>query len=222
MSDLGFTKASFDFLADLSDNNNKAWFDENKPVFETYLKAPFVTLLAVLSARLSDADIPMQGSKKTLFRMHRDIRFSKDKRPYKTNTGALMTPDGRKNEKAPILYLHMDATGGFAAAGFYKFKASDLEPIRQRMLDKADEFDAVLSDLEKAGLTLMRPDPLKSMPRGFKGAEDHRHADKLQLKSLIVEVDLPKVAWTSGDVVNQVETFARAAMPLLRFGQAAL
>lgn len=222
MSDLGFTKASFDFLADLSDNNNKAWFDENKPIFETRLKAPFEALLEALSARLSDADTPMRGSKKTLFRMHRDIRFSKDKRPYKTNTGALMTPDGRKNEKAPILYLHMDATGGFAAAGFYKFKASDLEPIRQRMLDKTDEFDAVLSDLDKAGLSLTRSDPLKSMPRGFKGAEDHRHADKLQLKSLIVEIDLPKAIWTSDDVVDRVETFARAAMPLLRFGKAAL
>lgn len=222
MSDFGFTKTSFDFLADLSDNNNKAWFDENKPVFETRLKAPFEALLEALSARLSDADIPMQGSKKTVFRMHRDIRFSNDKRPYKTNTGALMTPDGRKNEKAPILYLHMDATGGFAAAGFYKFRASDLEPIRQRMLDKADEFDAVLSDLDKAGLSLTRTDPLKGMPRGFKGAEDHRHADKLQLKSLIVEIDLPKAVWTSGDVVDRVETFARAAMPLLQFGRAVL
>lgn len=222
MSDLGFTKASFDFLADLSDNNEKVWFDENKSTYETSLKAPFERLLENLSDRLSDADVPMQGSKKTMFRMHRDIRFSKDKRPYKTNTGALMTPDGRKNAKAPILYLHMDAGGGFAAAGFYKFKASDLEPIRQRMLDKANEFDAVLSGLEKAGLSLTRTDPLKGMPRGFKDAETHRHADKLQLKSLIVELDLPKSVWTSGDVTDQVETFARNAMPLLRFGQAAL
>lgn len=222
MSDIGFTKASFDFLADLSDNNNKAWFDENKPVFETYLKAPFETLLEVLSARLSDADTPMQGSKKTLFRMHRDIRFSKDKRPYKTNTGALMTPSGRKNEKAPILYLHMDATGGFAAAGFYKFKASDLEPIRRRMIDKVDEFDAVLSGLDAAGLQLLCTDPLKGMPRGFKDAEDHHHADSLRLKSLIVELNLSKSNWISGDVVDQVEQFTRAAMPLLRFGQAAL
>ncbi|GLQ24132.1 TIGR02453 family protein [Algimonas ampicilliniresistens] len=222
MSDLGFTKESFDFLAGLSDNNNKAWFDENKPSFETRLKAPFERLLEALSERLSDADIPMQGSKKTMFRMHRDIRFSKDKRPYKTNTGALMTPDGRKNEKAPILYLHMDAGGGFAAAGFYKFKASDLEPIRHRMLDKADEFDAVLSSLDKAGLSLTRSDPLKSMPRGFKDADGHRHADKLQLKSLIVEQDLPKSVWISDDVTDQVEAFARSAMPLLQFGQRAL
>lgn len=222
MSDLTFSRATFDWLEGLSDNNEKSWFDENREIYENKVRDPFADVLERLSVRFQDADLPLQGSSKTMFRITRDLRFTKDKRPYSEHVSGLMTLSGAKSEAGPILYLHLGKDGGFAAAGFHQLKATRLKPIRERMIEKADIFDGVIAALDKAGLDWTMEDRVKTMPRGFGEYEDHRHADYIRMKSLIVRIDLPKVAWTSGDVLDRVERFGKAATPLLTFGKAAL
>ena len=87
--DHAFDIQSFDFLQDLSANNDRDWFHAHKTVFATRLERPFIHLLEALSNRLQDAPRPMSGGKATVFRMNRDVRFSEDKRPYKTNLSGL-------------------------------------------------------------------------------------------------------------------------------------
>jgi uncharacterized protein (TIGR02453 family) len=214
---IGFSPAGFAFLDDLSRNNNRDWFASNKAVFERCLETPFVRLLEALSNRLSDMDRPLSGGAATVFRMNRDIRFSADKRPYKTNLSGILTPSGTKREAGGLVYLHLDSSGGFAAAGFYNLSPAELGPIRDAMVETPEGFDLVKESLAKAGRDLDRTDSLTSMPKGFSQHSEHRHAAEIRLKSLMVRQPLPKESWLAGDVADHVEKLARDAAALLAF-----
>lgn len=215
----GFSTASFAFLDDLTSNNNRDWFVSNKGVFERTLETPFVDLLEALSNRLSDMDRPLSGGAATVFRMNRDTRFSADKRPYKTNLSGLLTPSGMKKEAGGLVYIHLDNSGGFAAAGFYSLSPAELGPIRDAMIEQAEEFDLVKAALSKAGRDLDRADSLKAMPKGFSEHSEHRHSAEIRLKSLMVREPLTRESWLSGDVADHVEKLAREAAPLLAFAE---
>ncbi|MEO0894360.1 MAG: DUF2461 domain-containing protein [Pseudomonadota bacterium] len=217
----GFSEASFGFLSELQQNNNRDWFNAHKKRFKSDVEAPFIDLLAALSNRLADAKRPLQGGKSTMFRMNRDVRFSEDKSPYKTNVAGLLSPSGTKSELSGILYVHLDATGGFAVAGFYNLSPKQLGPMRDAMLERADMFDKVLSSLHATGRELDRSMSLSSMPKGFTDHAEHRHADAIKLKSLMVRQDIPKDDWLSGDVIDHIDALARDCMPLLTFAEPA-
>ena len=216
-----FTSKSFDLLEGLEENNEKEWYSEHKEDFEAYLRAPFSEVLEHASGRLADKDIPLVGSAKTMFRQNRDVRFSKDKSPYKTQISGLMTPSGTKSEKSGLIYLQLDSDGGMLACGFYQFKASELAPIRDRMIEKPKEFSKVLKDLDKAGLSLSNEDKLKTMPRGYDEYSDHEYADYIKLKSLIAQTTLPKSAWLKGDILDRLVEYAIGCGSLLTFCNAA-
>jgi len=216
-SKFGFTAKSFEFLEGLSANNEREWFNANKATFKGKLEAPFLELLETLSERLSDALYPLSGGKATMFRMNRDVRFSDDKRPYKTSVSGLLTPSGTKNETGGLVYIELNPSGGLAAAGYYKLSPKELSPIRTAMIKRADEFDGVLADLKAAGRSLDFEDQLSAMPKGFTDHSEHRHAGFVRLKSLIIRQDLPKTAWLSDDGAHRIEAFARDAMPLFAF-----
>jgi uncharacterized protein (TIGR02453 family) len=215
--DHAFDVGSFAFLEDLAANNDRDWFTANKGVFATRLERPFIHLLETLSHRLQDAPRPITGGKATLFRMNRDVRFSEDKRPYKTNLSGLLTPSGSKKEAGGIVYVHIDATGGFAAAGYYGLSPAELGPIRDAMIARAGEFARIKADLAKAGRDFDRSDSLTGMPKGFADQADHPHAAEIRLKSLILREDMGRDVWLSGEVIDRIEALARDAMPLLAF-----
>jgi uncharacterized protein (TIGR02453 family) len=219
MAGHGFTDKSFEFLDGLAENNDKDWFHAHKSEFETYVEGPFLDLLEDLTGRLSDAEVPLRGNPKTMFRMNRDVRFSEDKSPYKTAISAVLTPSGTKQEAGGLLYVHMDRTGGFAGTGWHKLAPKALKPFRQAMIEDAEGFDAVHGALSKAGRTLRDEDSLTAMPRGFEDHAEHRHADAIRLKSLLIAEDLPKVAFTSGDVADRVVALTRDAMSFLAWGR---
>ncbi|MEM1377828.1 MAG: DUF2461 domain-containing protein [Pseudomonadota bacterium] len=217
----GFSEASLGFLSELQQNNNRDWFNANKKRFKSDLEAPFIDLLEALSNRLTDAKRPLMGGKSTMFRMNRDVRFSEDKSPYKTNVAGLLSPTGTKSELSGIVYVHMDATGGFAVAGFYNLSPKQLGPMRDAMVERADAFDEVLSSLRSTGRELDRSMSLSSMPKGFTENAEHRHAEVIKLKSLMVRQEIPKKDWLSGDVIDHIEALARDCMPLLTFAEPA-
>ncbi|WP_420397255.1 DUF2461 domain-containing protein [Nioella sp.] len=210
---------AFAFLENLAANNDREWFNANKKTFATELERPFVHLLETLSARLTDASRPLSGGKATVFRMNRDVRFSDDKRPYKTNLSGLLTPSGTKKELGGIVYLHLDAQGGFAAAGLYNLTPAQLGPIRDTMIADAKGFAEVKAALARAGRHFERTDSLTAMPKGYAEHAEHPHAEELKLKSLILREDLDRDAWLSGGVALRVEALARDAMPLLAFAE---
>lgn len=219
MPDHAFTEKSFAFFKGLQENNNKEWFHDHKADFRDHVEEPFLDLLEALTDRLKDADVPLRGNPKTKFRMNRDVRFSEDKSPYKTSIAALLTPSGTKQETGGLLYIHMDATGGFTAAGWHNLAPKALKPFRDAMVTDAEAFDKVRKALADANRKLDDDNSLTAMPRGFAEYDNHRHADAIRLKSLMISEGLPKVAFTSGDVVQRAEALARDAMPFLAWGR---
>ncbi|ESA31966.1 tigr02453 family protein [Leptolyngbya sp. Heron Island J] len=217
--ELNFTHRSFELLEGLEANNEKAWYTEHKNDFETYLRTPFAMVLEWATECLEDTDVPFRGSAKTMFRQHRDVRFSKDKSPYSTFVGGLLTPSGTKAEKEGVLYVQLNSSGGLLACGFYKFKAAELGQIRDRIVEEPDEFSQVLQDLEDAGLSLDEEDKLSSMPRGYQDYKDHIHGDYLKLKSFIVQTPLSRQAWLASEVVDRIVTLANGCVSLLEFGR---
>ena len=218
---LSFTRKSFDLLEGLKENNEKAWYDEHREDFDAYLREPFAEVLEMASDRLAETNTPLSGSAKTMFRQNRDVRFSKDKSPYSTQVSGVLTPSGTKGEKEGLIYLQLDASGGMLACGFYKLKAAELAPFRDRIVEKPKEFFSVLKDLDAAGLSLSDEDRLRSMPRGYEDYSDHEHAVHLKLKSLIVQTSLPKTTWLEGDIVDRIVDYGKGCASLLAFGSAA-
>ena len=212
-----FTQKSFDLLKQLAANNNREWFNDHKEEVEDRLQLPFAELLDAASRRLAKKKIGLSGGPETMFRMNRDVRFSADKAPYKAQVSGMLTPSGSKELHGGVLYAQITADGGMIACGHYQLSATDLGPIRDRIVKEPAEFKKVLKSLEKAGLSLSEEDALKTMPRGFTDRADHPLAKYLKLKSLIVSEDVPKSIWLDGGVLDRMVAVGVACAPLLAF-----
>jgi len=213
--------AAFTWLKRLEANNDRQWYAEHRDAFKQELLEPVEAILEAATARLAKSAMPMIGSKKTMYRMHRDTRFSANKLPYKLHVSGLLTANGTKRDDDGLLYLHCDEKGGFVAAGFYAPETAWLQPVRQRMVDEPKAWTRVLASLDKAGLPLSREHVLASMPRGFASAAGHEHVESIKLKSLIVSRTLSKKAWTGDEAVEAVVTMAKQARPLIEFARGA-
>lgn len=125
------TKDFFAFFAALEKNNTREWFEAHKADFDRHVKAPFHDLVEKLvdEMRAEDPLITMTA-KDAVFRLHRDVRFSKDKRPYKTNMAAAIARGGRKDMASPGLYVEINAKGGHVAGGIYMPEKEQLADIR--------------------------------------------------------------------------------------------
>lgn len=216
------TPAAFRLLDDLAENNERAWYKAHQEQIEARLLDPFGEVLAAVSDRLAKKKIRLAGGPDTMFRMNRDVRFSKDKRPYKENVSGLLTRDGTKKSSGTILYFQCEAGGGFLAFGTYMPSTDTLNRVRQRVIEKAGDFAKVRRALDKYGHGFADLGRLKRMPRGFEAHEAHDHAEVLKHKSLIVRVDLPKKAWLTGDVVERAVGLATDTKELGKFLDAAL
>jgi uncharacterized protein (TIGR02453 family) len=102
------------------------------------------------------------GNEKTMFRVSRDVRFSNDKSPYSTHVSGVLTPSGTKSEASPLIYLHMEAHGGFAVAGLYHPPTDRLDALRESILENSEEFSEILNSLAESGLVLTHPKQRKT------------------------------------------------------------
>jgi uncharacterized protein (TIGR02453 family) len=139
VSDRYFTPATFRFLRDLAAHNNRTWFNDHKPRYEETVRQPFLRLisdLAVPLARISPhyrADSRPQGG--SLFRIHRDTRYARDKTPYKTWAGARLAHERRREVEAPAFYLHIEPGGCFVGAGLWHPEPATLKRLRAFLAD---------------------------------------------------------------------------------------
>ena len=219
----GFSAKAFSFLKELAVQQNRDWFLEHKSEYEQELKEPLSLLVKALGLTLRAKRIDLEcDPKRAIFRINRDIRFSKDKRPYKTNVGAAMTRNGDKNSPG-VLYIHIDPAGSFTASGFYCPESPQLQAIRQQIVDRPKEFLSILNKLAKAGFTLAQQDRLQRLPRGFETVESPEIGELLRLKSLVVIHPLPKKTLGDGPaLIKEISDFAVTTHPLLQFGWTAV
>ena len=219
----GYPREALAFLANLAVNNDKAWFEANRPTYEAAIKAPTAALVDAVAAELRARDLPLEGSpKRSGFRIHRDVRFSKNKSPYKTNVGTVWYRQGSGKDGAGVLYFHLAPTGCFVAAAFYMPEPDVLSSIRERIRVHPDKFLALTRHLAAHHLHLDVSDTLSRMPRGFEDLAASPVAPGLKLKSLLVHRPIPPKLVETRALITHIANLAAEALPLLEFGWAAV
>lgn len=201
------------FLKELAANNTRQWFDANKPRYEEQVREPALEFIramaphiAKLSPELLAIDKKVGGS---LMRIHRDVRFSKDKSPYKTNLGIQFRHKKGKDVHAPGLYFHVDPKHIFIAAGMWHPEASALAAVRKSIDGDSKTWLGVRDDKRFRAHWNFEGDSLKTAPRGY--AKDHPMLEDLRRKDHIAVVNLKKSDVTRKDLVPHLaELFGRA------------
>ena len=210
-----FTPEVFAFLRELSANNNREWFAENKTRYEQRVRGPvlqfisdFGPRLAKISPHLVADPRPAGGS---LFRFHRDTRFSRDKSPYKTHLGVHFFHDsGKKAPSVPGFYLHIAADECFAAAGIWHPDPAALSKVRDAIAAGDAEWKAVKrSKLPIEGGSLKRP------PRGY--ASDHPDIEDLKRTDFVTSIKLQPRDLCSKSFLSDFAAHCKRMSPLVKF-----
>jgi uncharacterized protein (TIGR02453 family) len=186
------------FLGDLSENNSREWMEKQKP---DYLEAKkeFEDIISQLIIDISvfEPEISTLTYKDCIFRIHRDIRFSKDKTPYKTNFGAAINKGGKKSPNATY-YIHLQPQSCFIAGGLYMPPGEILQKIRQEIDYNSNEFGNILNASEfKKYFGHMEGDKLKRAPKGYD--PDDPNIEWLKHKSFLVVHNVSDSQVTSKD-----------------------
>ncbi|EJL88706.1 TIGR02453 family protein [Herbaspirillum sp. CF444] len=210
------------YLAELSENNNRAWFVMNKPRYDI-LRAEFLELVTKLIADISKFD-PILAScnpKKALFRINRDMRFSHDKSPYKTHFSASLTASGLKKPSSgggPAYYFHIDADGQLLIAGGEYMPPSDrLRAIRQQVIADAAGFSKVIKtkSIKDNYGGLQEEGKLTRPPKGFDA--DSPHIEYVKLKNFIVWKESSIKKKIPADLGKEVLAGFKDAYPLVHW-----
>ena len=216
--------STLDFLRDLKENNHREWFETNRKRYEN-AKTDYLEMVGkvLIGVSKNDPTLASLEPKDCIFRINRDVRFSKDKSPYKTNLGAGFGKGGKKMLLAGY-YLHCEPGGSFIAGGMWMPPAPELKKIRQEIEYCLEEFDGIvkaksfvdaLGSLERSNdMMLSRP------PKGYE--IDNPAIEYLKLKSYIASSPISDAELTSKDLVSKIVEACAAIQPLIYFINKAL
>ncbi|MFS8615514.1 MAG: DUF2461 domain-containing protein [Solitalea sp.] len=213
---------TFDFLSELSANNNREWFTEHKTAYlEAKQDVEQFTAALIAEATRFDPELAGLLPKNCLFRIYRDTRFSKDKTPYKTHMGIWLSPSGR-NTGGPGYYLHIAPGDSFLAAGLWMPPSDELKAIRQEIDYNGAALKKILGQQPFRSFFkgLDEDHVLKTAPQGY--SKDHPDIALLRLKSFTVSHPLQQAVLTRPNAVQSVIEGWRAAYPLNQFLRAAI
>jgi uncharacterized protein (TIGR02453 family) len=180
------SSSTLDFLNLLIHNNNKEWFDKNRSMYAE-AKANFGSFVQSLINEIIEFEPDLKGleAKNCIFRINRDIRFSNDKSPYKTNMGAFIVRGGKQNgDKYPGYYFHIEPGKSMLAGGAYMPPSQWLNSIREKIDDDPERFLEIINNpvfLKYFGQ--LEGEKLRKAPKGF--APDHKYLDLLKFKSYL-------------------------------------
>ncbi len=205
------------FLTSLQENNNREWFEANRSQYEQCRQEfeQFIKNLLPELIQLEPDFAPLEP-KNCIFRIYRDVRFSKDKRPYKTHFGAFFAGGGRKSTKAGY-YLHIEPDGkSMLTGGIYMPPTEDLKKIRQEIDYNGEKLRNILNGADFAtyfdGLS---GDKVKTMPKGY--ATDHPNIELLKMKDFTAVHMVPDKKVSNGNFMNYAITVWKAMKPLNDF-----
>lgn len=214
----GFRHEAFEFLRSLAANNERDWFKARKEIYEEEVKFPLERLLEDAARRLQREDLPLTATpKKSRFRIHRDLRFTDDKTPYKTNVGGVFDRSGEKKTNG-VVYVHVEPGHCFLAAGFYKPSVSYLRPVRRRIVEDPAHFYDVLDTMEENNLPVdSMDDTLTGMPQGFSDYHEDEVAPYLMWQHYLARREFTDEALQSPEFTDKIVRITHDALPLLNF-----
>ena len=214
-------KQVFDFLTALERNNNREWFNAHRDAYESARdKVLVITEILISEVRKIDPEIPLMDPKDALFRIYRDIRFSPDKRPYKTHFGSFISKGGFKSNRAGY-YFHVQPGECYLGGGIWMPPKDVLKALRTAIYDHPEEMRAILEEPGfKKYFTDFDGEKLKKAPAGFPA--DFPHIDLLRTKSYAVGINLPDEKFLGNQVLEVSLEVFREVAKLNRFLNKAL
>ena len=210
--------ATIRFLKDLQDNNNKPWFDAHRPVYEN-AKADLQKMVSQLIPAIASFDEPIGALqvKECTFRINRDVRFSKNKSPYKNNMAAYFSCGGKKASVAGY-YFHCEPGKSYAAGGFYSPMPAELAKIRQEIDYNFDEWKKIIDNKTFKKNFPDGVDGIESLQRPPKGYDETNPAiHYLKMKHFIVSKPITDIELQSKTLVKDVAKIFQTMKPMLDF-----
>lgn len=210
-------QSTLKFIKDLKKNNNKPWFDANRKKYEE-AKGDFLGFVESLIAAISKFDPAVSSlkAKECIFRINRDIRFSKDKSPYKTNMGTYINPGGKK-VNTPGYYFHCEPGQNFAAGGLYIPEPAVLAKVRQEIDYNFDEWKSIINNkaFKKYFSKVDGIEVLSRPPKGY--SDDNPAIEFLKMKSFIVSRALTDAQLTDKNLIKEVSKTFETMKPMIDF-----
>jgi uncharacterized protein (TIGR02453 family) len=219
MSKRYFTPKLFGFLKDLAENNDREWFKANQDAYEQHVRQPaldFITDFAKPLGKVSEhfvADSRTVGG--SLFRIQRDTRFSKDKTPYKLNTGMQFRHRAAKDAHAPGFYVHLEPGECFVGVGLWRPETKVAYTIRHAIADDPARWKRASRGKRFTEALTIGGDSLKRPPRGFE--EDHPLIDDLKRKDFIASTRITQKAVTSDHFMEDFTELCKRSAPFMSF-----
>ena len=205
------------FLKALKKNNSKEWFDQNRKGYEQ-AKENYLDFVGEILGRMKKIDTSLTDLEPTqcVFRINRDVRFSKNKEPYKTNMGASFSKGGKKVQCAGY-YFHLEPGASFIGGGFWMPMAPELNKIRQEIDYNVEAFNKIINRKKfKASFgSLSENEKLTRPPKGYEA--ENPAIELLKLKSFVVMTEVTDDELTSKELVNKVVDHFETMMPLIDF-----
>ena len=219
---MAFTPAALKFLRGLAKNNNKAWFEEHRSEYESEVREPMRDLIGEMNAKLAAVAPEIGGDpKRSMFRINRDIRFSKDKSPYKTHAAcwfhhrrATSHVGTEADAGSAGFYFHLEPGRSMVGGGLWMPPRPQLNKIRDAIADDPDGFEKIVRGLKKYD-GLDDENVLTRMPRGF--SEDHPGAKWLRYQSFTSGRMLSDADVTSSKLPSLLARDFQGMVPLVRF-----
>lgn len=215
----GFSKRAPAFWHELAAEMNRDWFTANKQRYQEEWVDPMQALLDAVHAGLVSAYKPLKLGEPKVMRIYRDVRFSKDKQPYKTHIGAVITVAGNKLGESgnAAMYVHLGLDEEFVGVGTYMFDPERLVRWRKAVAGKAGaELASLVQKLRKAGYEVGGHDDYKKVPKGFE--PDHPRAEYLKMKGLTAGPgELPRGILHDAELATWLVKHGKALAPLVKW-----
>jgi len=214
-----FSAELFSFLEELKENNTREWFAENKTRYETLIREPALRFIEDFREPLHDISPHFEANAKTvggsLFRIHNDVRFSKDKTPYKTHVGIHFRHERAKDAHSPGFYLHLEPGNCFTGAGLWRPETKLAYEIRSFIADHPDDWASIIGHKEFANRFELQGDSLKRPPKGFD--PDHELVEDLKRKDFIAISKFTRGDVTSETFPNKLRDRLESSADFMRF-----
>lgn len=213
----GFSPEAVAFLRGLERNNKREWFQPHKAVYEQQVRAPLESLVHCINAELAEfAPRLVTPAQKAVFRIYRDTRFSKDKRPYKTHIAATFYLQSLGKAAGPCFYFHFTPKELLIFAGVYMPERGELMAIRNLLSERHQEFRELMRARQLRNLMSdLQGDQLSRVPKGF--PKEHPAEDLIRRKQWFVETTLDGKLVTSTRMLPEIVSRFRAAAPMIEF-----
>ena len=211
-----FPQAGLNFLKSLKRNNNRDWFQEHRTTYDESVKLPMLELIAALAKEFADFAPEIQVSPRSLFRIYRDTRFSKDKTPFKTHVAASFSVKGLDRHEGAGFYFHIAPTELWIGGGIYRPPSDELRTVRDHIAANHERLKKIVEARHfKKLFGTLQGEQSSRMPRGYPA--DHPAEHYLRLKDVLAARELEPADSTKPKFLETLVESFRGMHPLIRF-----